>query len=199
MLFFEYLWNHSEFISANSYIFKVSDKSNRKRYCTKSVQIRSNFWSVVSCIRTEYGDYGVNLRIQSEYPVYGPEITPYLDTFRAWYGKTQVTSYELRVTRWKFKSTSWNSKVQVEIHELRVQIRELRVQIHKLLVRIHELPVRIHELRVQIHKLRVQIHESRVKIHWLRVQIHKLQFESTSYEFKFTRYEFESTSPRIIY
>ena len=33
----------------------------------KSVQIRSNFWSVFSCIRTEYG----------------PEITPYLYTFHA--------------------------------------------------------------------------------------------------------------------
>ena len=33
----------------------------------KSVQIRSYFWSVFSCIWTEYG----------------PEITPYLDTFHA--------------------------------------------------------------------------------------------------------------------
>ena len=32
----------------------------------KSVQIRSFFWSVFSCICTEYGVYGVNLRIQSE-------------------------------------------------------------------------------------------------------------------------------------
>ena len=36
-------------------------------HCVKSVQIRSNFWSVFSHIRTEYG----------------PEITPYLDTFHA--------------------------------------------------------------------------------------------------------------------
>ena len=27
--------------------------------------------------------YGMNLRIQSEYRKYGPEITPYLDTFHA--------------------------------------------------------------------------------------------------------------------
>ena len=34
-------------------------------HCMKSVQIRNYFWSVFSCIRTEYGDL-VNLRIQSE-------------------------------------------------------------------------------------------------------------------------------------
>ena len=33
-------------------------------HCVKSVQIRSYFWPVFSCIRIEYG---VNLRIQSEY------------------------------------------------------------------------------------------------------------------------------------
>ena len=33
--------------------------------CVKSVQIRSFFWSVFSCIRTEYGD----LRIKSPYSV----------------------------------------------------------------------------------------------------------------------------------
>ena len=33
----------------------------------KSVQVRSYFWSIFSCIRTEYG----------------PEIIPYLDTFHA--------------------------------------------------------------------------------------------------------------------
>ena len=33
----------------------------------KSVQIRSYFWSVFSCIRTEYGNLLHNLRIQSEY------------------------------------------------------------------------------------------------------------------------------------
>ena len=36
-------------------------------HCVKSVQIRSYFWSVFSCIRTEYGFYGVNIRIQPEY------------------------------------------------------------------------------------------------------------------------------------
>ena len=33
-------------------------------HCVKSVQIRSYFWSVFSCFWTEYG---VNLRVQSEY------------------------------------------------------------------------------------------------------------------------------------
>ena len=37
------------------------------RHCVKSVEIRSFFWSVFSCIRTEYGVYSVNLRIQSKY------------------------------------------------------------------------------------------------------------------------------------
>ena len=64
----------------------------------KSVQIRSYFWSVFSCIRTEYGDlrckspyssriqeiYGVNLRIQPEYrKIWTRNITPYLDTLHA--------------------------------------------------------------------------------------------------------------------
>ena len=34
-------------------------------HCVKSVHIRNYFWSVFSCIRTEYEDL-VNLRIQSE-------------------------------------------------------------------------------------------------------------------------------------
>ena len=44
-------------------------------HCVKSVQIRSYFWSVVSCIRTEYGD------LRS--PNTGKCGTPYLDTFDA--------------------------------------------------------------------------------------------------------------------
>ena len=39
-------------------------------HCVKSVQIWSYFWSVLSCIQTKYRKYG-------------PEITPYLDTFYA--------------------------------------------------------------------------------------------------------------------
>ena len=52
--------------------------------CVKSVQIRSSFWSLFSYIRTKYEDL---IRIQSEYSPntgkYGPEKTPYLDTFHA--------------------------------------------------------------------------------------------------------------------
>ena len=53
-------------------------------HCVKSVQIRSYFWSLFFCIRTKYGE------IRPYFPVfglntgkYGPEITPYLDTFHA--------------------------------------------------------------------------------------------------------------------
>ena len=42
-------------------------EKSQNRHCVKSVPIQSNFWSVFSHIRTEYG----------------PEITPYLDTFHA--------------------------------------------------------------------------------------------------------------------
>ena len=44
-------------------------------HCVKSVQIRSFFWSVFSCIRIEYG----------------PEITPYLDTFHAVWFALQIS------------------------------------------------------------------------------------------------------------
>ena len=58
-----------------------SDYGNH--HCVKSIQIRSYFWSVFFCNRTEYEIYSVNLCIQSETGKYGPEITPYLDTFHA--------------------------------------------------------------------------------------------------------------------
>ena len=53
----------------------------------KCVQIWSYFWSVFSCNRIEYG-YGVisGLYFSVFNPnagKYGPEITPYLDTFHA--------------------------------------------------------------------------------------------------------------------
>ena len=44
----------------------------------KSVQIRSYFWYVFSFIRIEYGDL-----FNPSTGKYGPEITPYLDTFHA--------------------------------------------------------------------------------------------------------------------
>ena len=81
-------------------------RTNLTWHCMKSVQIRSYFWSVFSRIRTEYGDlfkYGV---ISGPYfPVfglntgkYGPEITPYLDTYHAvwqilFYNEFLVTSF----------------------------------------------------------------------------------------------------------
>ena len=37
--------------------------------------------------------YEVNLRIQSEYGKYGPEITPYLDTFHAVLDTTDVSHF----------------------------------------------------------------------------------------------------------
>ena len=53
--------------------------SIRLVHCVKNVQIRSFFWSIFSRIRTEYGD----LLHKFPYAVrkYGPEKTPYLDTF----------------------------------------------------------------------------------------------------------------------
>ena len=45
----------------------------------KSAQTRSYFWSVFSCIRTEYGDSVFSPNTGK----YGPEITPHLDTFHA--------------------------------------------------------------------------------------------------------------------
>ena len=50
--------------------FSISRLANMedffKRHCVKSVQIRIYFWSVFSCIWTEYGEIW-SLRIQSEY------------------------------------------------------------------------------------------------------------------------------------
>ena len=42
-----------------------------RSHCVKNVQIRSYFWSVFSCLRTEYGD----LRSKSTYSVGIPENT----------------------------------------------------------------------------------------------------------------------------
>ena len=54
---------------------------NLYQHYAKSVQIRSYFWSVFSCIRTEYGE--IRSRLSPNTGKYGPEITPYLDTFHA--------------------------------------------------------------------------------------------------------------------
>ena len=58
-------------------------------HCVKSVQIGSFFWSLLSCIRTEYG---VNLRVQSEYRRIRTEKFPHLDTFHA-VSNTLLTSW----------------------------------------------------------------------------------------------------------
>ena len=39
------------------YIFKILDSIQWSFHCVKSVQMRSYFWSVFSCIRTEYWDF----------------------------------------------------------------------------------------------------------------------------------------------
>ena len=48
-----------------------------QNHCVKSVQIRDFFWPVFSRIRTEYAVFSPNAG------KYGPEKTPYLDTFHA--------------------------------------------------------------------------------------------------------------------
>ena len=59
-------------------------------HCVKSVEIRSYFWSVFSCIRIEYG----------------PEITPYLDTFHAvWCYYYSMSSLTIRLGRIKLVNT----------------------------------------------------------------------------------------------
>ena len=52
----------------------------KHEHCVKSVQILSFFWSVFSRILTEYGYLSV---FSPNAGKYGPEITPYLDTFQA--------------------------------------------------------------------------------------------------------------------
>ena len=63
----------------------VSGKLYWSMHCVKSVQIRSYFWSVFSCIQTGYGDvltgYGDTEIFSPNTGKYRPEITPYLDTF----------------------------------------------------------------------------------------------------------------------
>ena len=60
------------------------DRKHWSLHCVESVQIRSYFWSVFSCIRTGNFSciFSVNLRIQSNRGKNGPEI-PNLDTFHA--------------------------------------------------------------------------------------------------------------------
>ena len=56
----------------------------------KSVQMRSYFWSVFSCIRTEYGDLLRKSLFSPNAGKHGPEITLYLDTFHAVLNKREI-------------------------------------------------------------------------------------------------------------
>ena len=68
-----YILNESAFntlyIEIKHKRYKISFGQNKRykkhAYCVKSVQMRSYFWPVFSCIRTEYGD----LRSKSLYLV----------------------------------------------------------------------------------------------------------------------------------
>ena len=44
------------FLLISKLFYQKLSQKYRKRHCVKSVQICSYFWSVFSCIRTEYGD-----------------------------------------------------------------------------------------------------------------------------------------------
>ena len=50
----------------------ILDKKPSNNHCVKSVQIRSFFWSVFSCIRTEFGDLLLE-------PLYSVRIQDYTD------------------------------------------------------------------------------------------------------------------------
>ena len=54
-------------------------------HCVKSVQIRSYFWSVFSCIRTEFSP---------NTETYGPEITPYNSVFGHFSRSGKYSDYE---------------------------------------------------------------------------------------------------------
>ena len=56
------------------------NSSGLSQHYLESVQIRSYFWSIFFCIRTEYGEISV---LSPNTRKYGPEIAPYLDTFHA--------------------------------------------------------------------------------------------------------------------
>ena len=78
--------------------------------CVKSVQIRSFFWSVFFRIGTEYGQIGTYLSTFSPNAgKYGPETTPYLDTFHAlvvFQSPFYLLSYSHCLTKMKMISLS---------------------------------------------------------------------------------------------
>ena len=69
-------WPYNPISSVSGLLYTQSKRSNSilhgNNHCVKSVQIRSHFWSVFSCIVC-----GLNTG------KYEPEITPYLATFHA--------------------------------------------------------------------------------------------------------------------
>ena len=76
-------------LSPPNYVFFLIFNFLRSQHCVKSVQIQSHFWSVFSCIGTEYGE----LLRKSPYSVqiqekYGPEKTPYNGV---WFFKKNVS------------------------------------------------------------------------------------------------------------
>ena len=61
------------------YLVFVLITNLQKFHCVKSVQICRFFWSVFPRIWAEYGE----ILLISNTGIYGPEKTPYLDTFHA--------------------------------------------------------------------------------------------------------------------
>ena len=81
-----------------------------------SVKIRSFFWPVFSRIRTEYRDI-LSLRISPNAEKYGPERTPYLDTFHKmnlWISVCLIccTGTLKETIRWLLFGNSWSGFFQ---------------------------------------------------------------------------------------
>ena len=77
---------------------KLTDTPLWKHHCAKIVQIRRFFWSVFSCIRTEYGDLrSKSPCFQSEYrEIHTRKNSPYLNTFHVVH-KLSTLSIEIAV------------------------------------------------------------------------------------------------------
>ena len=64
-------------------MFQDNLEKRSSEHCVKSVEIRSFFWSVFCCIWTEYWEIRSLSVFRPNSGKYGPEKTPYLDTFHA--------------------------------------------------------------------------------------------------------------------
>ena len=73
------------------------------------------FWSVISRILTEYGEYCVSLRIQSECGKIGSKITPIMDTFYAVCAFVSFLSMRdvFLLERLKLLFVVWSKKITV--------------------------------------------------------------------------------------